>query len=82
MKAAVIYKNGGPKALRCEEVPEPDCPDGCVVVNAEAISRDSSPGGVRSGVVQRDHPVAHRESLDVGGNLAHGPGARVPHDLA
>jgi len=38
MKAAVIYENGGPRALRYEEVPDPECPDGCVVVDAEAIS--------------------------------------------
>lgn len=38
MKAAVIYENGGPDVLRYEEVPDPSCPDGCVVVDAEAIS--------------------------------------------
>ncbi|MGB9185417.1 MAG: zinc-binding dehydrogenase [Solirubrobacteraceae bacterium] len=38
MKAAVIYDNGGPEVLRYEDVPEPECPDGCVVVDAEAIS--------------------------------------------
>lgn len=38
MKAAVIHGNGPPEALRYEEVPEPDCPGGCVVVDAEAIS--------------------------------------------
>jgi NADPH2:quinone reductase len=38
MKAAVIYENGAPDVLRYEEVPEPECPDGCVVVEAEAIS--------------------------------------------
>jgi NADPH:quinone reductase len=38
MKAAVIYENGPPSALRYEEVPEPECPQGCVVVDAEAIS--------------------------------------------
>ncbi len=38
LKAAVIYENGGPDALRYEEVPDPDCPDGCVIVDAEAIS--------------------------------------------
>ena len=38
MKAAVISENGGPEVLRYEEVPDPDCPDGCVVVDAEAIS--------------------------------------------
>ncbi len=38
MRAAVIYENGGPEVLRYEEVPDPACPDGCVVVDAEAIS--------------------------------------------
>ncbi len=38
MKAAVIYENGPPEALRYEDVPEPECPEGCVVVDAEAIS--------------------------------------------
>jgi NADPH:quinone reductase len=38
MKAAVIHQNGGPEVLSYEEVPDPECPDGCVVVDAEAIS--------------------------------------------
>jgi NADPH2:quinone reductase len=38
MKAAVIYQNGGPEVLRYEEVPDPGCPDGFVMVDAEAIS--------------------------------------------
>ena len=38
MKAAVIYENGAPEVLRYEDVPDPECPDGCVVVDAEAIS--------------------------------------------
>jgi NADPH2:quinone reductase len=38
MKAAVIYENGGPDALRYEDVPDPECFDGCVLVEAEAIS--------------------------------------------
>jgi NADPH2:quinone reductase len=38
LKAAVIYENGGPEVLRYEQVPDPECPDGCVVVDAEAIS--------------------------------------------
>ena len=38
VKAAVIYENGGPDVLRYEDVPDPQCPDGCVVVDAEAIS--------------------------------------------
>src|SRR3954463_3497121 len=38
MKAAVIYENGVPDVLRYEDVPDPDCPDGCVVIDVEAIS--------------------------------------------
>jgi len=38
VKAAVIYENGGPDALRYEDVPDPECPEGCVVIDAEAIS--------------------------------------------
>ena len=38
MKAAVIYENGGPEVLRYEELPDPACPDGCVVIDTEAIS--------------------------------------------
>jgi NADPH:quinone reductase len=38
MRAAVIYENGGPEVLRYEEVPDPECPDGCVVIDVEAIS--------------------------------------------
>src|SRR3954467_393449 len=38
MKAAVIYENGGPDVLLYEDVPDPQCPDGHVVVDVEAIS--------------------------------------------
>jgi NADPH2:quinone reductase len=38
VKAAVIYENGGPDVLRYEDVPDPECPDGHVVVDVEAIS--------------------------------------------
>ena len=38
MKAAVIYENGGPDVLRYEDLPDPECPDGCVVIDVEAIS--------------------------------------------
>jgi NADPH:quinone reductase len=38
MKAAVIYENGKPDVLRYEDVPDPECPEGCVVVDVEAIS--------------------------------------------
>ena len=38
MKAAVIFENGKPDVLRYEDVPDPECPDGCVLVDVEAIS--------------------------------------------
>jgi NADPH2:quinone reductase len=38
MKAAVIDENGGPAVLRYGEVPDPECADGFVVVDAEAVS--------------------------------------------
>jgi NADPH:quinone reductase len=38
MKAAVIFENGSPDVLCYEDVPDPACPDGCVVVDVEAIS--------------------------------------------
>jgi NADPH2:quinone reductase len=38
MKAAVIFENGGPEVLRYEEVPDPACPEGCVLIEAEAVS--------------------------------------------
>src|SRR5687768_6877890 len=38
MKAAVIYENGAPDVLRYEDVPDPECLDGCVVVDVDAIS--------------------------------------------
>ena len=38
MKAAVIHQNGGPEVLSYQDVPDPECPDGFVVVDNEAIS--------------------------------------------
>ena len=38
MKAAVIYENGSPDVFRYEDVADPECPDGCVVIDVEAIS--------------------------------------------
>src|SRR5207302_7748478 len=38
MKAAVIYENGACEVLRYEDVPDPECPEGCVLIDVEAIS--------------------------------------------
>ena len=55
MKAAVIYENGGPEVLRYEDVPDPDCHDGCVIVDAEAISIE---GGDLLARAAGDRPAA------------------------
>ncbi len=38
MKAAVIFENGPPDVLRYEDVADPVCPDGCMMLDVEAIS--------------------------------------------
>src|SRR6185295_4907193 len=38
MKAAVNYEGGGPEVLAYEDLPDPECPEGCVVIDVEAIS--------------------------------------------
>jgi NADPH2:quinone reductase len=38
VKAAVIHENGPPEVLRYEDVGDPACPEGCVLVAVEAIS--------------------------------------------
>jgi NADPH2:quinone reductase len=38
MKAAVIHENGAPDVLRYEDVPDPECPDGFVLIDVEGIS--------------------------------------------
>src|SRR5204863_857992 len=49
MRAAVIYENGGPDVLRYEDVPDPECPDGCVLVDVEAISIEGGDVLARAG---------------------------------
>src|SRR5436190_17820701 len=56
MKAAVIYENGGPDVLRYEEVPDPECPDGFVLVDVEAISIEGSDLLARAGAPPPDVP--------------------------
>ena len=38
MKAAVYYETGGPDVFRYEDVPDPVCAPGCVLIEVEAIS--------------------------------------------
>ena len=34
----MIYENGPPEVLRYEDIADPDCPEGCVIIDVEAIS--------------------------------------------
>jgi NADPH:quinone reductase len=56
MKAAVIYENGGPDVLRYEEVPDPEVPDGFVLVDVEAISIEGGDLLARAGSPPPDVP--------------------------
>jgi len=38
MKAAVIFESGGPDVLRYADVPDPACPEGCVLLDVQSIS--------------------------------------------
>src|SRR3954466_9222116 len=49
MKGAVIYENGGPDVLRYEDVPDPECPEGFVSVDVEAISIEGGDVLARAG---------------------------------
>ena len=53
MKAAVIYENGGPDVLRYEDVPDPACPEGCVLIDVEAISIEGGDLLARAGLLRR-----------------------------
>ena len=56
MKAAVIYENGSPDVLRYEDVPDPECPDGCVLIDVEAISIEGGDLLARAGSPPRSVP--------------------------
>jgi NADPH2:quinone reductase len=49
MNAAVIYENGGPDVLRYEDLPDPECPEGCVLIDVEAISIEGGDVLARAG---------------------------------
>jgi NADPH2:quinone reductase len=56
MKAAVIYENGSPDVLRYEDVPDPECPDSCVLIDVEAISIEGGDLLARAGSPPRSVP--------------------------
>ncbi len=78
MKAAVIYENGGPDVLRYEDVPDPVCPDGCVVVDVEAISIEGGDPSPARPHDSRDTP--HIVGYLCAGTVTEvGAGVEVPH---
>ena len=38
MKASVYYETGGPEVLRYEDVPDPECGPGDVLIDVAAVS--------------------------------------------
>jgi NADPH2:quinone reductase len=56
MKAAVIFENGPPDVLRYEDVPDPVCPEGCVLVDVEAISIEGGDLLARAGSAPETTP--------------------------
>ncbi len=77
MRAAVIYENGGPDVLRYEEVPDPECPEGCVLTEVEAISIEGGDLLARAGSPPEETPhiVGY---LSAGTVTAVGPGVESP----
>ena len=56
MKAAVIYENGGPDVLGYEDVRDPECRTGCVLIDVEAISIEGGDLLARAGSPPRSVP--------------------------
>src|SRR3954451_5420651 len=74
MKAAVIYENGGPDVLRYEDVPDPECPEGFVLVDVEAISIEGGDVLARAGSAPPSAPHVVG-SLPAGTIAEYGAGA-------
>src|SRR3954469_19011788 len=70
MNAAVIYENGGPDVLRHEEVPDPECSQGFVLVDVEAISIEGGDVLARAGSPPPSGP--HRGGCLAAGTVAEG----------
>ncbi len=56
MKAAVIYENGDPAVLRYEDGRDPECRDGWVLIDVEAISIEGGDLLARAGSTPRSVP--------------------------
>ena len=73
----MIYENGGPDVLRYEDVPDPACPDGCVLIDVEAISIEGGDLLARAGTPPpvTPHIVGY---LCAGTVVEAGPGVEGP----
>ena len=59
MKAAVYYETGGPNVFRYEDVPDPTCGPGMVLIEVQAISIEGGDTLHRAGGDDGE-PAAHR----------------------
>jgi NADPH2:quinone reductase len=76
MKAAIYYQNGGPEVLRYEEVPDPICAPGFVLIKVEAISIEGGDTLSRrnSPMVSYPHIVGYQaagEIIELGAHVTH-----------
>jgi NADPH2:quinone reductase len=76
MKAAVYYENGDPSVLRYEDVPNPQCHAGGVVIRVEAISIEGGDtlNRWRGPLVTHPHIVGYQaagEIVEVGEQVTH-----------
>ena len=76
MKAAVYYENGGPEVLKYEDVPDPACHPGGVIIRVEAIAIEGGDVLNRFGgaLVTNPHIVGYQaagEIVEVGSDVHH-----------
>ena len=62
MKAAVYYETGGPEVFRYEDVPDPTCGPGAVLIDVQAISIEGGDTLHRAGgeLANRPHIVGYQ----------------------
>ena len=83
MKAAVYYETGNPSVFRYEDVPDPDCGPGDVLIKVAAISIEGGDtlARARGALATRPHIVGYQaagEIVQVGAEVSHlAPGERV-----
>ncbi|MGH7011522.1 MAG: quinone oxidoreductase family protein, partial [Caulobacteraceae bacterium] len=76
MKATVYYRNGGPKVLQYEEVPDPECHPKGIVIRTAAVSIEGGDvlNRLRGPLASRPHVVGYQaagEIIAVGSEVDH-----------